>query len=168
MRNGCSLLLLLLSQTLGLDAKTIWHDQSARHPLYGRDLRLLPSCGESSVESSRCLPLLKQARAYGLGSFWPRRIQSIWTTKVWPTPAPGLLDDSKRSGTRRGCSKDSKGQRRAPDKNSIKQKMEQILAGLGNRIFLMNNVHEDAAGSFRRGGPFIPAGAAYARRRSKF
>ena len=43
-----------------------------------------------------------------------------------------------------------------------RQKMEQILAGLGNRVFLMNNIHEDAAGGVPDPlGHVLPARAAH-------
>ena len=35
------------------------------------------------------LTLLKQARAFGVGWCWPRRIRWTSTTRAWATPAPG-------------------------------------------------------------------------------
>jgi len=88
------------------------------------------------------LTLLKQARAFGVGWFWRHKTPWTLTTRAVETRAHGSSDAFRRRGTRsefskalKGCGRNRKGFGRAD--------MDKIIAGLGNRVFLVNNVHED-------------------------
>ncbi len=95
------------------------------------------------------LTLLKQARAYGLGC-------------VLATQKPVDLDYKGLSNTgtwflgRLQTERDKlrvldglEGAAAATGGRFDRARMEQTLAGLGNRVFLMNNVHEDQPVIFR-------------------
>jgi hypothetical protein len=89
------------------------------------------------------LTLLKQARAFGLGIVLATQnpvdldYKGLSNTGTWfigrlqtDRDKERVLDGLEGAGSSAGGRYD-------------RQKMEQILAGLGSRIFLMNNVHED-------------------------
>ncbi len=89
------------------------------------------------------LTLLKQARAFGLGIVLATQnpvdldYKGLSNTGTWfigrlqtERDKARVLDGLEGAGSSAGGKFD-------------RQKMEQILAGLGSRIFLMNNVHED-------------------------
>ena len=90
------------------------------------------------------LTLLKQARAFGLGVVLATQNPVDLTTRAWPTPAPGSSGACRRNATRLGCIEGLEGAAASGGKKFDRQRMEQMLAGLGNRVFLLNNVHEDA------------------------
>ncbi len=90
------------------------------------------------------LTLLKQARAFGLGVVLATQnpvdldYKGLSNTGTWfigrlqtDRDKQRVLDGLEGAGSSEGGKFD-------------RQKMEQTLAGLGSRVFLMNNVHEDA------------------------
>jgi hypothetical protein len=90
------------------------------------------------------LTLLKQARAFGLGVV-------LATQNPVDLDYKGLANTGTwfigRLQTERDKARVLEGLEGATASSGTKfnrQKMEEILAGLGNRVFLMNNVHEDA------------------------
>jgi len=89
------------------------------------------------------LTLLKQARAYGLGILLATQNPVDLDYKGLSNTGTWLIG---RLQTERDKSRLLEGLEGAAAAQSTKfdrQAMEEILAGLGNRIFLMNNVHED-------------------------
>ncbi len=95
------------------------------------------------------LTLLKQARAFGLGVV-------LATQNPVDLDYKGLANTGTwfigRLQTERDKARVLEGLEGASASSGAKfdrQKMEEILAGLGTRIFLMNNVHEDAPSIFQ-------------------
>jgi len=88
------------------------------------------------------LTLLKQARAYGLGLV-------LATQNPVDLDYKGLSNTGTwfigRLQTERDKARVMEGLEGASDGSFNKQKMEQTLAGLGKRRFLLHNVHEDEA-----------------------
>jgi hypothetical protein len=89
------------------------------------------------------LTLLKQARAFGLGVVLATQnpvdldYKGLANTGTWFIGR--LQTERDKARVLEGLEGASAGSGKKFDKG----RMEQILAGLGNRIFLMNNVHED-------------------------
>jgi hypothetical protein len=89
------------------------------------------------------LTMLKQARAYGLGVVLATQnpvdldYKGLGNTGTWFIGRLQTERDMARvlDGLE-GAAADSEG-------GFNRQKMEQIISGLGNRVFLMNNVHDD-------------------------
>ena len=111
--------------------------------LYGRNFRLLPT-GRQSHLKLPLLTLLKQGRAFGLG-----------VVLVTQNPVEPRLQRSGahrpwfigRLQTERDKARVLEGLEGIAGGTGIRfdrQQMEQTLAGLNNRIFLLNNVHDDA------------------------
>ena len=91
------------------------------------------------------LTLLKQARAFGVGVVLATQnpvdldYKGLANAGTWFI---GRLQTERDKAAR--CSTASKAPPPAPSRRFDRGAMEQTLAGLGNRVFLMNNVHEDA------------------------
>ena len=143
-RSACSSSSLLLKQVLGWMRAQPGTIEPARDPLHGRGLRLLPAGGESAVEAAAADAAQAGARVRARRACWRRRIRSTSTTRGWRTPAPGSSGGCRPSATRRACSTGSRAPPRARASRSTARRWSATLAGLGNRVFLMNNVHEDA------------------------
>ncbi|MEP6959225.1 MAG: ATP-binding protein, partial [Nitrospirota bacterium] len=95
------------------------------------------------------LTLLKQARAYGLGVVLATQnpvdldYKGLANTGTWFIGRLQTERDKARVlGGLEGAAASS-------GKKFDKQGMEQLLAGLGNRVFLLSNVHEDAPEVFQ-------------------
>ena len=88
------------------------------------------------------LTLLKQARAFGLGvragDAEPGRSRLQGAGQL---PAPGSSAGCRPSATSCACSTAWKALAAAGAFD--RAEMERMLSGLGNRVFLMNNVHDD-------------------------
>ncbi len=119
------------------------HDQPARAALHGRDLRLLPAGREPAVEDADADAAQAGAAPSASASCSPRRTRWTSTTRGCRTRAPGSSAACRPSATRRACSTGSRARRRGAGQSFDRGQMEQTLAGLGSRVFLMNNVHED-------------------------
>ena len=93
------------------------------------------------------LTLLKQARAFGLGVVLATQnpvdldYKGLANTGTWFI---GRLQTERRQAARAG--RPGRGRRRRQLRSG---RMERILAGLGKRVFLMNNVHENAPAIFQ-------------------
>ncbi len=89
------------------------------------------------------LTMLKQARAYGLGVVLATQnpvdldYKGLGNTGTWFIGR--LQTDRDMARVLDGL----EGAAASNDGNFNRQKMEQIISGLGNRVFLMNNVHDD-------------------------
>ena len=95
------------------------------------------------------LTLLKQARAYGLGCVLATQNPVDLDYKGLSNCGTWFLG---RLQTERDKMRVLEGLEGAANSTGVKfdrQAMEQTLAGLGSRVFLMNNVHEDAPTVFR-------------------
>jgi hypothetical protein len=90
------------------------------------------------------LTLLKQARAFGVGIVLATQnpvdldYKGLSNTGTWFI---GRLQTERDKGR---VMEGLEGAAATTGSNFDRQKMDQILAGLGNRVFLMNNTHEDA------------------------
>ena len=127
-----------------LDAHAIRNDEPARDSLHGRDLWLLPAGRKSAVEVAVADAVETGPSVWSWVSCWQRRIQSISITKDSQTRARGLSAACKPSATKRACWKDSKASQQARDRSLTSRRWSNYSPGLSNRIFLMNNVHDDA------------------------
>jgi hypothetical protein len=89
------------------------------------------------------LTLLKQARAFGVGIVLATQnpvdldYKGLSNTGTWFIGR--LQTERDKSRVMEGL----EGAAASTGSNFDRQKMDQILAGLGNRVFLMNNTHED-------------------------
>ncbi|MGH7166647.1 MAG: ATP-binding protein [Nitrospiraceae bacterium] len=94
------------------------------------------------------LTILKQARAFGVGVVLATQnpvdldYKGLANTGTWFIGR--LQTERDKARVLEGLEGASAG----TGKKFDRQKMEQLLAGLGSRIFLMNNVHEDAPVTF--------------------
>ena len=156
---------LLLNQVARLDADAVRHDEPAR--ARSTWTRSSATSRRSRIRRRKLplLTLLKQARAFGArrraGDAEPGRPRLQGARR---TPAPGSSAGCRPSATRRACSTGWKAPPPARAARFDRGEMEEILAGLGNRVFLMNNVHEDAPGGLPDAlGAVVPARPAHAR-----
>ena len=125
-----------------LDAHAVGHDEPAGAPLHGRDLRLPAADREPAVEDRRCSRCSSRRAPSAWAWCSPRRTRSTSTTRRCRMPAPGSSAGCRPSATRCACSTGSRalvGRRRQlrPTGDGTRAR------GLGNRVFLMHNVHED-------------------------
>ncbi len=95
------------------------------------------------------LTLLKQARAFGVGIVLATQnpvdldYKGLSNTGTWFIGR--LQTERDKSRVIEGL----EGAAASSGSNFDRQRMEQLLAGLGNRVFLMNNTHEDAPAVFQ-------------------
>lgn len=89
------------------------------------------------------LTLLKQARAYGLGVVLATQNPVDIDYKGLSNMGTWFLGRLQTERDKARVLEGLEGAAAQAGSTFDKQKMEQILAGLGNRKFLMNNVHED-------------------------
>ena len=134
---------LLLNQMLGWMRAQSGHDEPAGDPLHGRDRRLLSAGREPAVEGAAAdaaeagARVRPRRRARDAEPGGPRLQGPVEHGHLVPRAAA----DRARQGARaRGLEGVAAGAAQKFDRGQ----MEQLLAGLGNRVFLMNNVHEDA------------------------
>ena len=107
---------LLLQPDGRLDARADRHVEPARHPLHGRDRRLLPAGREPAVQAAAADAAQTGTRVRPRAWSWPRRIRSTSTTRACRTPARGSSGGCRPSATRRAC---STGWRGPPRRRSI-------------------------------------------------
>lgn len=139
---------LLLSQTVGW-VRTQSGTTSLRAILYMDEIFGYFPPVANPPSKGPLLTLLKQARAFGLGVV-------LATQNPVDLDYKGLANTGTwfigRLQTERDKARVLEGLEGASASSGAKfdrQKMEEILAGLGTRIFLMNNVHEDAPSIFQ-------------------
>ena len=90
------------------------------------------------------LTLLKQARAYGLGCVLATQNPVDLDYKGLANAGTWFLGRLQTERDKARVIEGLEGASAAAGKSFDKQAMERTLAGLGKRVFLMNNVHEDA------------------------
>ena len=139
---------LLLSQTLGW-VRAQSGTTSLRAILYMDEIFGYFPPVANPPSKQPLLTLLKQARAFGLGVVLATQnpvdldYKGLANTGTWFIGRLQTERDKARVlGGLEGAAASS-------GKKFDKQAMEQLLAGLGNRVFLMNNVHEDASEVFQ-------------------
>jgi hypothetical protein len=126
----------------GVDALAVRHHEPARHRLHGRDLRLLPTRRQPALQAAAPDPAQAGARL--------RRGTVLATQNPVDLDYKGLANTGTwfigRLQTERDKARVLEGLEGAAagaGSRFDRGRMEEILAGLGNRIFLMNNVRDD-------------------------
>lgn len=95
------------------------------------------------------LTLLKQARAFGLGCVLATQNPVDLDYKGLSNTGTWFLGRLQTERDKMRVLEGLEGAAASAGSNFDRQKMEQTLAGLGSRVFLMNNVHEDQPVVFR-------------------
>jgi hypothetical protein len=95
------------------------------------------------------LTLLKQARAYGIGVVLATQNPVDLDYKGLSNTGTWFIGRLQTERDKARVMEGLEGAAASSGKKFDKQRMEQILAGLGNRVFLLNNVHEDAPEIFQ-------------------
>jgi hypothetical protein len=95
------------------------------------------------------LTLLKQARAYGLGVVLATQNPVDLDYKGLANTGTWFIGRLQTERDKARVLEGLEGAAASSGKKFDKQQMEQLLAGLGNRVFLLNNVHEDAPEVFQ-------------------
>jgi len=95
------------------------------------------------------LTLLKQARAYGLGVVLATQNPVDLDYKGLANTGTWFIGRLQTERDKARVLEGLEGASASSGKKFDKQGMEQLLAGLGNRVFLLNNVHEDAPEVFQ-------------------
>jgi hypothetical protein len=90
------------------------------------------------------LTLLKQARAFGLGVVLATQNPVDLDYKGLSNAGTWFIGRLQTDRDKQRVLDGLEGAAASASGGFDRQKMEQILAGLGNRVFLMNNTHEDA------------------------
>jgi hypothetical protein len=93
--------------------------------------------------------LLKQARAFGLGVVLATQNPVDLDYKGLANTGTWFIGRLQTERDKARVLEGLEGASASSGKKFDKQGMEQLLAGLGNRVFLMNNVHEDAPEVFQ-------------------
>lgn len=95
------------------------------------------------------LTLLKQARAYGVGVVLATQNPVDLDYKGLANTGTWFIGRLQTERDKARVIEGLEGAAAAAGGNFDRARMEQILAGLGSRVFLMNNTHEDAAVIFQ-------------------
>ncbi len=95
------------------------------------------------------LTLLKQARAYGLGVVLATQNPVDLDYKGLANTGTWFIGRLQTERDKARVIEGLEGAAASSGKKFDRQGMEQILAGLGNRVFLLHNVHEDAPEVFQ-------------------
>lgn len=95
------------------------------------------------------LTLLKQARAFGLGVVLATQNPVDLDYKGLANTGTWFIGRLQTERDKARVIEGLEGAAASSGKKFDRQRMEQILAGLGNRVFLLNNVHEDAPEVFQ-------------------
>lgn len=90
------------------------------------------------------MTMLKQARAFGLGVLLATQNPVDLDYKALSNIGTWWLGRLQTERDKARVLDGLEGAAASNDSGFDRQKMEQLLAGLGSRVFLMNNVHEDA------------------------
>jgi hypothetical protein len=139
---------LLLSQTLGW-VRSQSGTTSLRAILYMDEIfgYFPPVANPPSKEP--LLTLLKQARAFGLGVVLATQNPVDLDYKGLANTGTWFIGRLQTERDKARVLEGLEGATASSGKKFDKQGMEQTLAGLGNRVFLLNNVHEDAPEVFQ-------------------
>ena len=95
------------------------------------------------------MTLLKQARAFGLGVVLATQNPVDLDYKGLANTGTWFIGRLQTERDKARVLEGLEGAAASSGKKFDKQEVEQILAGLGNRVFLLNNVHEDAPEVFQ-------------------
>lgn len=95
------------------------------------------------------LTLLKQARAFGLGVVLATQNPVDLDYKGLANTGTWFIGRLQTERDKARVIEGLEGAAASSGKKFDRRQMEQILAGLGNRVFLLNNVHEDAPEVFQ-------------------
>ena len=95
------------------------------------------------------LTLLKQARAFGLGVVLATQNPVDLDYKGLANTGTWFIGRLQTERDKARVIEGLEGAAASSGKKFDRQQMEQLLAGLGNRVFLLNNVHEDAPEVFQ-------------------
>jgi len=95
------------------------------------------------------LTLLKQARAYGLGVVLATQNPVDLDYKGLANTGTWFIGRLQTERDKARVLEGLEGAAASSGKKFDKQQMEQLLAGLGSRVFLLNNVHEDVPEVFQ-------------------
>ncbi|HEX6825185.1 MAG TPA: ATP-binding protein, partial [Nitrospiraceae bacterium] len=133
---------LLLSQTLGW-VRAQSGTTSLRAILYMDEIFGYFPPVANPPSKQPLLTLLKQARAFGLGVVLATQNPVDLDYKGLANTGTWFIGRLQTERDKARVLEGLEGASASSGKKFDKQGMEQLLAGLGNRVFLMNNVHED-------------------------
>ena len=138
---------LLLNQTLGW-MRSQSGTTSLRAMLYMDEIYgyLPPTANPPSKKP--LMTMLKQARAFGLGVLLATQNPVDLDYKALSNIGTWFLGRLQTERDKMRVLDGLEGAAASNDSGFDRSKMEQLLAGLGSRVFLMNNVHEDAPAVF--------------------
>lgn len=139
---------LLLSQTLGW-VRAQSGTTSLRAILYMDEIFGYFPPVANPPSKQPLLTLLKQARAFGLGVVLATQNPVDLDYKGLANTGTWFIGRLQTERDRARVLDGLEGAAASSGKKFDKQAMEQTLAGLGNRVFLLNNVHEDAPEIFQ-------------------
>ncbi len=139
---------LLLSQTLGW-VRAQSGTTSLRAILYMDEIFGYFPPVANPPSKAPLLTLLKQARAYGLGVVLATQNPVDLDYKGLANTGTWFIGRLQTERDKARVLEGLEGASASSGKKFDKQGMEQLLAGLGNRVFLLNNVHEDAPEVFQ-------------------
>jgi hypothetical protein len=139
---------LLLSQTLGW-VRAQSGTTSLRAILYMDEIFGYFPPVANPPSKQPLLTLLKQARAFGLGVVLATQNPVDLDYKGLANTGTWFIGRLQTERDKARVLEGLEGASASSGKKFDKQRMEQTLAGLGNRVFLLNNVHEDAPEVFQ-------------------
>ena len=139
---------LLLSQTLGW-VRAQSGTTSLRAILYMDEIFGYFPPVANPPSKQPLLALLKQARAFGLGVVLATQNPVDLDYKGLANTGTWFIGRLQTERDKARVLEGLEGASASSGRKFDKQAMEQLLAGLGNRVFLMNNVHEDAPEVFQ-------------------
>jgi hypothetical protein len=139
---------LLLSQTLGW-VRAQSGTTSLRAILYMDEIFGYFPPVANPPSKQPLLTLLKQARAFGLGVVLATQNPVDLDYKGLANTGTWFIGRLQTERDKARVLEGLEGAAASGGKKFDKQAMEQTLAGLGNRVFLLNNVHEDAPEVFQ-------------------
>ena len=139
---------LLLNQTLGW-VRSQSGTTSLRALLYMDEIFGYFPPVANPPSKAPLLTLLKQARAFGLGVVLATQNPVDLDYKGLANTGTWFIGRLQTERDKARVMEGLEGAAASSGKKFDRQRMEQILAGLGNRVFLLNNVHEDAPEVFQ-------------------
>lgn len=139
---------LLLNQTLGW-VRSQSGTTSLRAILYMDEIFGYFPPVANPPSKAPLLTLLKQARAFGLGVVLATQNPVDLDYKGLANTGTWFIGRLQTERDKARVMEGLEGAAASSGKEFDRRQMEQILAGLGNRVFLLNNVHEDAPEVFQ-------------------
>ena len=139
---------LLLNQTLGW-VRSQSGTTSLRAILYMDEIFGYFPPVANPPSKAPLLTLLKQARAFGLGVVLATQNPVDLDYKGLANTGTWFIGRLQTERDKARVIEGLEGAAASSGKRFDRQQMEQTLAGLGNRVFLLNNVHEDAPEVFQ-------------------